>query len=437
MKINKLITLSLILTSYIYAGFGGYPDPEPKTNKTIKAVNNAKIPSNTSEEVNIPGIKIINKNSKLYNEVDQTYDAQHGWYWYEEIPETETKDKKNNKPQKKIRYKVTPKEKREMDNIERLIAVIEKQTEISQKMLDILEYNFPRRAPKYGVNKKTGKKCIANSSADCYVHPLVPEAQQIPVMAKFLKNPNMENATEYLKWQAEYMNHISNIGYGLSFAYKQGGKDVYPTNSVQTHASPTGLFEDNQNLVKSATIKKLAKNITIYTFLGKTPWLEKKLDIPTLMSAKIGALKYVDNFVYVYENENSKNWLEAKLSKDGFKNQKQSYKFSKQEVDPSKFNKFNIEYTPTSVLVYKNPKNKKEIWQKISFSASPSSIINSTYDFLVYNGIIKQDNTNPESIMKIKESNMRNNGIFDVNQIPYELNQNKTKWKIKKDQILN
>lgn len=361
------------------------------------------------------GIKVINKNSKLFNEVDQSYDIQKDWWWYdEEAPEEQEKDGEKVKPeekQEKIKYKVSPVENKQFQLLQKMVQAQEAQLAELKKVTDILIYNFPRRAPKWTKNKKTGEKCLSNSSKDCYVPILIPEAQQVPAMAKFLKKPDMKNAKVYLGWQAAHFNHVTDVGYGLSFAYKQYGKEAYPTDSLNSIQNPMGSLSKYRYGIEFATIKALSDQLKIYVFLGKTTWMEQQLGITRISKMNSNILSNVKNFSYVHYTEGSKNSFHSELL-NYTSEILENYKKANIVVDKSLFTKFKIDLTPTVVVLYSDKKGN-EIWQKITNQYATKDIVSNIYNFLVYNKVIKPENTTESTLMKLKSYSMQNGNKLD------------------------
>lgn len=145
-----------------------------------------------------------------------------------------------------------------------ILAEQRKQTAIQSEILEILKvtHDLPRKVV---VN---GKECISNSSADCFVMPIIGDAARLPVMKKWLENPTVENALEYYKWQSKYLNHTFNVGYSLEFASKNTANPFASTPrylgtgtdraSVQRRSYVTGIIK-----------QKLSKNMEIAILLGR------------------------------------------------------------------------------------------------------------------------------------------------------------------------
>jgi len=77
------------------------------------------------------------------------------------------------------------------------------------------------KKPKIEKTKAKPKK----PKEDKFEFPVRPETPHI--IANFLKEPTEENAKEYLKWQAQYFNHLRKIGFVLQNAYKKYGPEAY------------------------------------------------------------------------------------------------------------------------------------------------------------------------------------------------------------------
>lgn len=379
---------------------------------------------------------VENKTKKTsYNVVDQKYDVEKNWWWYEEpVSQNDIKDPEINKFSETptIKYAVTPVEKKQLDLAQRLLEATEKNNKLQEKILTILEYNFPRTAEETVINKKTGEKCIANSSADCYAPILQPWAQQIPVMAKFLKEPNIDNAKEYLKWQATYFNHMTNIGYGLNFAYRQYGKEAYPTDTVNNLSSPAGGIFDDRNDIKKATVALLSDRIGVYVFLGKNTWNEKHVGVNSLLGAKTGALAKVKNFNYIYFSAESKEKLEKMVSSYD-KEIVDRYNSAKVLINPALFKQFDVEATPSVIVTYTEPKTGKQIWQRLGNDISITDTIDDVYNFLLYNGVIEPGNIDEATLIML--DSQKEKGKMEPNKLPLKIKE--SELKVSDDQVLS
>jgi len=321
------------------------------------------------------------------------YDAANGWWWYKETYEDKDKKKFD------TTVKMTKKEKIQKDTSDEKIKLMRAQNEKLGKIKERLDYAFPNITPIYSKNSK-GEKCLTNSSSDCFIFPLQAEAQHVPVMAKWLSNPSPENSKQWLKWQAKYFNHVTNIGYGNKFAYMKDGSKVYNTDNFYNEgdslngsktSSTTKLREFN-------VLASLDKKVSNLLFLGKT----KSMD--TLMR---GYNQFHDwdrkgleklNIHFIFEGQKDIDYMESKIKNGTPSNWKSYLKLKKAGlivIRPSYFKKFNITLTPSAITTYmKDPKKGEKgnnfIWQRtVSSTIQPSKVVNGSIQFLIYNKIIE------------------------------------------------
>jgi hypothetical protein len=162
----------------------------------------------------------------------------------------------------------TKKTKRtEAEILEEILKVQKKQLKVQKKVLAILQKQFDPQPKEIVVN---GKKCIANSSAECFDYPITPEAKRIPVMANWLKHPTVENAAKYQAWLSKWMGHVFDVGYSNSFAITQFGDKYYKRHFI-TPGFVDGFGEnaDFEQKAEEKVIKALKNEIEIYIFLGE------------------------------------------------------------------------------------------------------------------------------------------------------------------------
>lgn len=349
-----------------------------------------------------------------------------GYYWSdkkkeqveneEDVPAVSGKNKKKTRSEKEV-----------LLSIEKNILL---QNAIMIKILENLDYNFPRKTPKYTKNTKTGEKCITNSSADCFVMPLMPEAQQVPPMANFIRNPSTETAKVWLKWFATYQNHLSDIGFANTFTYKQYGQEVYPTNSSPLTALPKGGASDARKNIKTATVQSLNDKIEVLLFIDNDNSLSGLVNSVLLLSSKKGALAKLKKFKIVMKSEKQY----AELYKDFMENSSEREKKIFQNTifikDESLFKKYNISFSPTAVAIV--DVDNKKIWQKVAYSNSSSDITNGIYDFLVYNRVVEPQNINDKAAFKMHNAKMNGND-YSLNTKDFNATISKSGSKIKVD----
>ena len=336
--------------------------------------------------------------------VKKTYDATKGWWWYEE----EVSDPENNKT-KIIKYKVSPQEDRKIREdlktqellkkmLKLQVITIKKQEEnnkIQKDILNKLNEAFPKYIADYGINEKTGKKCKANSSADCFVLPITPNGQRIPVLQKFLKDPSPKNSKEWLRWQAKYLNKMIDAANGLRFSYLNEGPEAYPIDTTYSLGdSVDGLrtrAQSVKNYREAQIIKSLKSKLGVLIFLGKNPYYEEVNNIyNSLYSFKDSYMKEL-NYAIVFPSEEALKRYK-KYIKDNFSAYKSKYDFLtniKATVRPDLYKKYKILMTPTVSVFYKL-NNKEKFNQVIAVGeTSADEIRHKIFSFLTYHDIIE------------------------------------------------
>lgn len=324
------------------------------------------------------------------------YEFKDGWYWGKEVVENnQTKQKKE------YNYKISPDRKKQLNVLDKINENLEKQNELLKKIVSILDYSFPQRFPKYTKNKKTGQKCIANSSADCFVMPLTAEAQQLPILGNLVRNPNANTAKKWLKWYARYLQQASNVGFALHFTSNQYGRKVYPTNSDTGVISATDHLLSSKRIIKKEVVKKVSSRMRYYLFYGKSKSYESILNPVSMLLAKSRGLQSIKDFTIVYYDKTYKNNLEKYFNEHASKREKNTYyNETKKIVSKKLFKKYSIDQSPLLVMIFKDKKGKEIFWQKVAYGFSPNKIISETYDFLLYNNIIKPDNLSSDNAAK-------------------------------------
>lgn len=311
------------------------------------------------------------------------YDAAQGWWWYKE-----TVPGQDGKPIE-IKTKFDTKEKLLFEKNVEIITVLKRN---NQELKDInarLNYAFPDVTPKYWVNSK-GEKCLTNSSADCFVLPVQAEAQQVPVLANWLRDPSPTNSKEYLKWQAVYFNHLEKVSYGLRFSFLSEGPEAYPTDAINVYGDnlETPVSDDMASYRKIISLKKIKDKIGLVIFLGGNTHLENALDA-YFEVGKLSKDAWAEiNKIVVVPNEGAKasikkflegthdSWVHAFWDKVEIK------------VDPKLFSKMNIMITPSVAALYKLEGGDQIFQTILTGELNEKRIASATIDFLKYNNII-------------------------------------------------
>ena len=319
---------------------------------------------------------------------------ENGWWWYEE----EVKTPDSNKTEK-IRYKLSPAEKRKIDaqkNTNKLLKMLiqtqEENKKLNKQILARLIYAFPHTTPKYGISKKTGEKCLANSSADCFIMPVIAEGQRVPALKKFLRNPSPENSKNWLQWQATYFNHINKVSNGLRFAFLKGGSEAYPTATDYTYGDNLwfGKAEDVRGEREGKIIAKNKDKIAYLIFLGQNRLYESLNDTyKKISNMNTGFMKHIDKAI-VLPSKESLAFFKAKLNnyrKQGYKSVIDFFRNIKISIRPDLYKKYKIRVSPTIVVYYKD--KKRTLWQPLlTGEVSIARLREATINFLKYNGII-------------------------------------------------
>jgi hypothetical protein len=162
-----------------------------------------------------------------------------------------------------------PNTKRSVNDIlEEILKVQNKQLDTQNKILEILQNEFDPQPKTIVVN---GKECIENSTAECFKMPLLhPDGKKIPVLAKFVTEPSVESAKEYLKWHAKFLKSAFKGGEAISLAVNQYGPSAYPMNYEQfEYDTPGGYSSVLRERNNKAVLDTLAAEIEIFFFFGK------------------------------------------------------------------------------------------------------------------------------------------------------------------------
>ncbi len=326
---------------------------------------------------------------------------QKGWWWYEEV----YKNKDNNKT-KIVKYKISPQEKAKLDRqdkLDKLLKVLiyktEENNKIQKKILDKLEYAFPNTTPKYMINPKTGKKCLTNSSAECFMMPVIAEGQHVPVLKRFLRNPSPHNSAEWLKWQATYFNQVRQVSNGLRFAYLKGGDKVYPIQTDYTYHD--SVFFPITPYMRAGRVAqqilKIKDKLAYLIFIGQN----KNQEVMSKFYTNLGQIETTFlknmNIVFIFPSKKGEKWFKSYVLNNLKKKMYMgAYKYLtsnkvKYAIRPDLYKRYHIRVTPSIVLFYKKDHKSKPLWQTISVGdVYPDVMRTGTKEFLEYYDIIPQ-----------------------------------------------
>lgn len=331
-------------------------------------------------------------------EVKKTFDGEKGWWWYEE----EVKDP-NTDEIKIVTYSLTPAEKLRIDSQEKtnnllkmVVTEAKENKKLNTAILARLNYAFPNTTPKYSTHSKTGDKCLTNSSAECFIMPVIAEGQHVPVLKDFLRNPSPKNSKKWLQFQAKYFNHVNKVSQGLRFAYLKDGSEAYPIATDYTYGD--NLFNAQSENMRvgreEKIISSMKEELAYLIFMGESKVFEKTTGVyDNLFSTNTRFLKDMKK-MFILPSEKIKKEIDLYITdilykKEGKTQVYNAWKAAKVIVRPDLYKKHNIRITPTVVAFYKNKKMKEGKFQIISVGGLDlNSIRIKTINFLEYNEII-------------------------------------------------
>lgn len=282
--------------------------------------------------------------SKTFNQVDDKYNDEKGFAFYI--------DDKNNKKQKKAKKDLKCDCNKLLEKLESIEKENKEQTKIQTKIYELLESKIHPKAKMITVN---GKKCLANSSRECYKMPIMGDMREIPAFVNWMNDPSPQNTYTYLRWQSKHIQEIGKRGASFPLAKAQFGKDAYPLPS-----KPMGYLD-----IKGFNIKdKMTKNMILSNkdkfnfliFFGKN----KDLDIISAVSMIDLIKKYKDlNFTIIFKDKNSEKLYHDTINSIYASKMKTMLYSEKHIVDSKAFKKYNI-YTTPSVVVVDNKEKKAQ-----------------------------------------------------------------------------
>ena len=323
-------------------------------------------------------------------EDDEYYNYKKGWNLYFDTKKITPEESESELKKEPLSKKI------ELDLLQKILDENRKQTKIQEKILTLLEEELDPKPKEVVVN---GKKCIANSSADCFVYPMIAEARRVPVMAEFLKDPyNLKKAGEYLRWQAGLFNHAINIGNGLQFAYAQWGTKVYPVETQSAaYTSIDGAFEAKilPEAEKELILSK--KNILSFSiFVGKNPTMD-------IFSAKsiLDVIKEYDqlDMEIIYFDQKGKEVFEGALASVYNLKMFPKWQSIKKEINPKKFEEYEVFTSPSFVAKLKN-NTKNEAQTILNGKIDITSFRNRTISLLESKKMIDYNQLNESNAFK-------------------------------------
>lgn len=303
---------------------------------------------------------------------DGYHDYKKGWNLYFDTKKITSEESQEELKKEPLSKKI------ELDILQKILDENRKQTKIQEKILSLLEEELDPKPKEVVVN---GKKCIANSSADCFVLPMISEAKRVPVMAEFLKDPyDLKKAGEYLRWQASLFNNAINIGNSLEFAYAQWGEKVYPLGAqTPAYSSLDGAYEAKilPQAEKELILSK-KDSLAFSIFIGKN----FNMDIFSAKSIMDVIAEYGQmDIEIVYYDQKSKDVFEGAVSSVYDIKKLKNWNLVRKQVDPKKFDSFNIFTSPSFVAKIKG-KDKNEAQTILNGKIDTTSFRSRTISFM-------------------------------------------------------
>jgi len=275
-------------------------------------------------------------NSSTFNQVDDSYSDEDGFAFYQDDKNVKTIKKQNKKDTcscTKIMEKLSSIEKEE-----------KRQTEIQEEILKLISQEIN---PKEEIITVNGKRCIKNSSADCYKMVINGKMEEIPAFVKWMDKPSMQNTANYLQWQAEHLKEIFKRGDSFPLAMAQFGEKAYPMSyRGEGHRNILG-YNNYDKMIKNL-ILSLKADYKFLIFFG----FNKDLDIMNTDKTLSLLEEYGDlDFTIIFKDKLSQTLFNDTL-KSIFSKKMQDIVFSEKHViDEKAFKKYQIFTTPSIVIV--------------------------------------------------------------------------------------
>lgn len=273
-----------------------------------------------------------------------------------------------------------------------MLKVQKKQLKTQKKILAILQNQFDPK-PKI-ITLPNGKKCVANSSAECFQMPLTPTAKRIPVLKNWLLHRDEKSAAAYIKWQSKYLNKISKAAYAYNFAVTEFGSKVANVNYSQPSFEETfGETSVLRNKFKTMLINKLKNKFDVYIFLGESP----DLDIYSFTS--------LANFINKHPNLHYTIIFKTKDEKKAFFDSGHIFhetrevlhnKNVKFVIMPSLFKTLDIYSTPTISIKLKN----SNIINKVLVGRPNGVLEDKIINYLTFKNVIKPGDATAYKVWK-------------------------------------
>lgn len=267
--------------------------------------------------------------------------------------------------------------------LEELVKIQKESLEIQKTMLKKFD-NYVDPKPKI-ITLKNGKKCIENSTAECFKMPLTNVAKKLPVLKNMILKPSKKTLGEWYKWQAKYFNKIERTGVAASLVLNGMGNGSFNSSlSRPNFLEPFGKDKLYKKKYQQDTLSKYSKDFKAFFFFGINAKLDKE--------AYLSFIKFANNtknlnYDIYFKNMDSKIVFEILSTTSN--SVKQFLKNAKKvQLNRKKFKKLNVYATPTLYIKL----NNSDSYDSIAVArVATSQITDSLLDYLVYKNILKPD----------------------------------------------
>jgi len=290
-----------------------------------------------------------------------------------------------------------------------LVELNIKQLKVQKHIEALLQSQFDPKPKWITVN---GKKCIQNSSDQCFRMPVINNIKKIPAIFNFYRHPSLANAKIKEQWLAKYTNNILNDVYLKEQAIRDLGPKYNLTRNSLGTIDINGMTDLARTEFYKSLVNKYDNRFQYIIFLG----INHNLDMFTMT-----------RLAFLVE-DNPK--LDIRLifpSKGIYADWKKEYKdFSASKflkklpvyIKPSLFKKYKI-YTSPSTFVYDAKTSKMTFILTGRFTGG--DLYSSMIQYMIHNKIIKRGQLSGLDVWRSKSTDkIIKNYYTKFLGIPYE-----------------
>ena len=277
-------------------------------------------------------------------------------------------------PNKKVRKKSPT------QLLEELVYIQKESLKLQKLMLSKFE-NYIDPKPKM-ITLKNGKKCLENTTAECFKMPLTNVAKKLPVLKNMILKPTKKTLGEWYKWQAKYFNEIEKTGVAASLTLNAMANNTFNSSlSRPNFIEPFGKDKRYKREYQQKILNDNVRQFKAFFFFGINAKLDKEAYLEFIEFAN--ATKKLNYEVY-FKNMESKIVFNILAKND--KRVKQFLKNAKKAtLNRKKFKERNIYATPVMYVKI----NDSDTFDSIGVAkVSKEYILDSLLDYLVYKEIL-------------------------------------------------